>query len=85
MQIETHQLERSSKAVTNFASSLPKPQSDLALESVKDPYRFDFLRLTNEAQEREIENAFVRALLDYAQSRLHNQNILVMDLLDKTP
>lgn len=55
MQIETRLLERSSKAVTNFAGSLPKPQSDLARESLKDPYRFDFLGLTNEAQEREIE------------------------------
>lgn len=55
MQIETRLLERSSKAVTNFAGSLPKPQSDLARESLKDPYRFDFLGLTNDAQEREIE------------------------------
>ncbi|QQS07051.1 MAG: DUF1016 family protein [Fibrobacterota bacterium] len=59
MQIETHQLERSGKAVTNFDSTLPKPESDLARESLKDPYRFDFLNLTDEAQEREIERALV--------------------------
>ncbi|MDB6136009.1 MAG: hypothetical protein JWM59_4252 [Verrucomicrobiales bacterium] len=65
MQIETRQLERSGKAVTNFELSLPKPQSDLARESLKDPYRFDFLGLTEEAQEREIENALVRHVTDF--------------------
>lgn len=59
MHIETRLLERQGKAVTNFEQSLPKPQSDLARESIKDPYRFDFLGLTDEAQEREIESALV--------------------------
>jgi predicted nuclease of restriction endonuclease-like (RecB) superfamily len=43
--IETRLLERSGKAVTNFEARLPKAQSDLAIESLKDPYRFDFLGL----------------------------------------
>lgn len=60
MQIETSLLERQGKAITNFEQRLPKPGSDLARESIKDPYRFDFLGLTNEAQEREIENALVQ-------------------------
>ena len=58
--IETRLLERTGTAVTNFDASLPKPQSDLARESLKDPYRFDFLGLTDEAQEREVENALVQ-------------------------
>jgi predicted nuclease of restriction endonuclease-like (RecB) superfamily len=65
MQIETRLLERSGTAVTNFEASLPKPQSDLARESLKDPYRFDFLGLTDEAQEREIENALVRHVTEF--------------------
>ena len=65
MQIETRLLERSSKAVTNFEVSLPKPQSDLARESLKDPYRFDFLGLTDEAQEREIEHALVKHVTEF--------------------
>ena len=65
IQIETRLLERSGTAVTNFAASLPKPQSDLALESLKDPYRFDFLGLTDEAQEREIENALVKHVTEF--------------------
>ena len=55
MQIETKLLERNGQAVTNFDTRLPAPQSDLARESLKDPYRFDFLGLTEEAQERAIE------------------------------
>ena len=65
MQIETRLLERSGKAVTNFASNLPRPQSDLARESLKDPYRFDFLGLTDDAQEREIENALVKHVTEF--------------------
>jgi predicted nuclease of restriction endonuclease-like (RecB) superfamily len=57
--IELRTLEREGKAVTNFARRLPKPQSDLALETLKDPYRFDFLSLGAEAEEREIEAALV--------------------------
>ena len=62
---ETRLLERSGKAVTNFELTLPKPQSDLARESLKDPYRFDFLGLTDEAQEREIENALVKHVTEF--------------------
>ncbi|MBF8272028.1 MAG: hypothetical protein HW380_1133 [Magnetococcales bacterium] len=60
IQIEVNARGRSGQAVNNFALCLPKPQSDLARESLKDPYRFDFLGLTNEAQEREIESALVQ-------------------------
>ena len=60
MQIESKLIARQGKAITNFALRLPKPQSDLAIESLKDPYRFDFLSLGEEAGEREIENALVK-------------------------
>ena len=59
MQIETRAHERLGRALTNFEANLPAPQSDLARESLKDPYRFDFLNLGNEAAEREIETALV--------------------------
>ncbi|TLS68743.1 DUF1016 domain-containing protein [Mariprofundus erugo] len=65
MQIESRLLERSGQAVTNFSACLPKPQSDLARESLKDPYRFDFLNLTEEAQEREIEHALVNHVTEF--------------------
>ncbi len=63
--IETRLLERSGTAVTNFDVSLPKAQSDLARESLKDPYRFDFLGLHDEAQEREIEHALVKHVTEF--------------------
>lgn len=63
--IETRLLERSGKAVTNFEARLPKPQSDLARESLKDPYRLDFLGLGREAGEREIENALTKHVTDF--------------------
>ncbi|MHC4887319.1 MAG: PDDEXK nuclease domain-containing protein [Planctomycetota bacterium] len=65
MQIESRLLEREGTAVTNFEERLPQPQSDLARESLKDPYRFDFLGLAEEAQEREIENALVRHVTEF--------------------
>jgi predicted nuclease of restriction endonuclease-like (RecB) superfamily len=57
VQIETRLLERSGQAVSNFAESLPAPLSDLARESLKDPYLFDFLGLGAEASERALEDA----------------------------
>lgn len=65
MQIETRLQERSGTAVNNFATSLPKPLSDLARESLKDPYRFDFLGLTDEAQERAVEHALVKHVTEF--------------------
>lgn len=59
LHIEQRTLDREGKALTNFDQLLPKPQSDLARETLKDPYRFDFLSIGIEAQEREIEAALV--------------------------
>ncbi len=58
--IELRTVEREGKAITNFEQQLPKPQSDLARESLKDPYRFDFLGIGTEASERELESALVQ-------------------------
>ncbi len=58
-QIESKLFERQGKAVTNFELTLPKPQSDLANQLLKDPYNFDFLTLHDEAVERDLENALI--------------------------
>jgi predicted nuclease of restriction endonuclease-like (RecB) superfamily len=55
VQIETKAHRRMGKAQTNFAQTLPSPQSDLAQQVLKDPYTFDFLTLSAEARERELE------------------------------
>ena len=58
-QIATGLGKRRGKAVTNFARTLPPPQSALATESLKDPYVFDFLTLANDAREREVETELI--------------------------
>ena len=55
VQIKTQAHRRMGKAQTNFAQTLPPPQSDLAQQVLKDPYTFDFLTLSAEARERELE------------------------------
>ena len=59
LHIEQGTVARAGKALTNFERTLPAPLSDLARESLKDPYRFDFLSLGAEAGERELEDALV--------------------------
>lgn len=60
LQIKSRLHERQGQATTNFEARLPAPHSDLAHETLKDPYLFDFLGLGLEAHEREIENALMR-------------------------
>ncbi len=59
MQIESALHQRQGNAVTNFATTMPRPDSDLAIQTLKDPYNFDFLGLGDEAQEREVERALM--------------------------
>jgi predicted nuclease of restriction endonuclease-like (RecB) superfamily len=53
------------KSITNFTLALPKQQSQLAIETLKNPYNFDFLGLENDALEREIENAMMQHLTKF--------------------
>lgn len=66
VQVASGLYHRQGRAVSNFARTLPAPQSDLAQQLLKDPYTFDFLALGAAAQERELERgllAHVRAFL----------------------
>lgn len=58
-QMKQNLYERQGNAITNFERTLPKPQSDLAIETLKNPYNFDFLNLGNEALERDVEQAMM--------------------------
>ena len=64
-QIESGLFERQGKAITNFATTLPAPQSDLANQLIKDPYNFDFLTFTKKYNERELENALIDNLVKF--------------------
>lgn len=65
MQIESHLYQRQGGAITNFSTTLPKPQSDLAQNLLKDPYNFDFLTLGQEAQERDLERGLIDHIRDF--------------------
>ena len=51
--------ERHGKAFSNFAATLPIPQSDLAQEITKDPYNFDFLTIRGKYDEKELKDAMM--------------------------
>lgn len=64
LQIESNLYGRQNNdsKTNNFALTLPKPQSDLAKELVKDPYNFDFLTISEHAQEKELEQGLIKNL-----------------------
>jgi predicted nuclease of restriction endonuclease-like (RecB) superfamily len=64
-QIESGLWQREGKAVTNFEQTLPAAQSDLAIQMLKDPYKFDFLSLTPEHTERQLETALIEHVTQF--------------------
>lgn len=66
MQINSKLYERQAitEKVTNFESTLPDIQSDLAKQTMKDPYLFDFISLKRKVREIEIEEAIVNKIKD---------------------
>jgi predicted nuclease of restriction endonuclease-like (RecB) superfamily len=59
MQIQGRAHLRNGKAVSNFKSTLPPAESDMAAHVFKDPYLFDFLGTADPRREREVEQALV--------------------------
>lgn len=51
--------KREGKAVTNFKDTLSAPQSDLAQQTLKDPFLFDFLALSKDHLEKDLEDGLV--------------------------
>ena len=60
LQLKSRVYDRTGKAVTNFSSTLPAPQSDLARQTLKDPYTFDFMTMTAPYNERDVERQLTR-------------------------
>lgn len=68
MQIENGLFERQAdnlNKTNNFMQHLPQPQSDLARDILKDPYKFDFLTIQEKASERDIETALTQHIRDF--------------------
>jgi predicted nuclease of restriction endonuclease-like (RecB) superfamily len=57
--IATRLHRREGKAITNFRSTLPPLFSELAEQTLKDPYNFDFLTLRADARERDLEDGLL--------------------------
>jgi predicted nuclease of restriction endonuclease-like (RecB) superfamily len=64
-QIESNLYHRMGGAVTNFDRALPQPQSDLAQQLIKNPYCFEFLNLSADAQERDLERALLTHIREF--------------------
>ncbi len=56
---------RQGKAITNFQLKLPEPQSDLAEQTLKNPYNFDFLTLREKYDEKELEDALINQITQF--------------------
>ncbi|OEE38254.1 hypothetical protein A1QO_02435 [Vibrio genomosp. F10 str. ZF-129] len=59
-QIESKLINRQGNAVNNFNTTLPPVTSELVAQTLKDPYSFDFLSLSEAAKEREIEQGLMK-------------------------
>ena len=64
-QIELNLYNRQGKSINNFELTLPAPQSDLARDTLKDPYKFDFISLSEKAHERDLENALTTHIIEF--------------------
>ena len=60
--IDLRFIEREGKAVTNFDAALPPGDSDMAVQTFKDPYLFDFIGTAEARREAEVERALVAHL-----------------------
>ncbi len=58
-QIKSELYNRQGKAITNFKNTLPLYQSDLAIQTIKDPYVFGFITMTEPFVERDIEDKLI--------------------------
>jgi len=65
LQIKSNLYQRQGKAITNFKYTLPPERSDLAKQTLKDPYCFDFLTLTKPYNEWDIENQLVNHITKF--------------------
>lgn len=65
LQLKSKLYDRAGRAVTNFSSTLPAPQSDLAQQVLKDPYTFDFMSMTTPYNERDVERQLTQHITQF--------------------
>jgi len=85
LQINGELHKRQGQAITNFQHTLPPLQGDRATETLKNPYLLEFLGISEEVQERELEKALINHLKDFMRelgrgfAYVGNQKNLVVD------
>lgn len=57
-----YQRQEKTKKLSNYKTTLPSPQSDLAIQTLKDPYKLDFIALRENFKERELENKMIEQI-----------------------
>lgn len=65
LQFKSNLYARSGKAVTNFSRTLPLPQSDLAQQTLKDPYTFDLMAMTAPYNELDVERQLTQQITQF--------------------
>lgn len=76
---------RSGKTISNFQHTLPAAHSDLAQQTFKNPYVFDFLAMGEVIKERDLEQALIQHLKQFMLelgkgfAYVGNQKNLVVD------
>lgn len=65
LQLKSNLYARTGKAITNFSRTLPSPQSDLAQQTLKDPYTFDFMAMTEPFNERDVERQLTQHITQF--------------------
>jgi predicted nuclease of restriction endonuclease-like (RecB) superfamily len=65
LQIERRLHQRSGKAITNFVDALPPEDSDLAQQSTKDPYLFDFVGVADRRIERDLQRGLIEHMENF--------------------
>jgi len=65
LNIKTDLFHRDGKSINNFKNTLAQPQSDLAVQTIKDPYVFDFLTFDKPFIERDIENKLIEDITKF--------------------
>jgi predicted nuclease of restriction endonuclease-like (RecB) superfamily len=65
LQIKSDLYSRQGKSINNFNNTLPEPLSDLANQTLKDPYIFDFLSLSETFKEKDIEKQLIQHITKF--------------------
>lgn len=67
LQIANRLIDRQnkSKKIQNFELRLPEPQSELAIQTMKDPYIFDFVEFREDMVEKDVEDELINHITNF--------------------